>query len=45
MGKGTVMSPQWRLECKERYGFDPLEPIGENGELRTGEDMLFSSGG
>ena len=41
MGKGTVTSPQWRLKCKERYGFDPLEPIGENGELRTGEDMLF----
>jgi hypothetical protein len=41
MGKAEVTSPQWRDKCKERYGFDPLEPIKETGKLRTGEDMVF----
>jgi hypothetical protein len=41
MGKGEVTSPQWRDKCKERYGFDPLEPMEETGKLRTGEDMVF----
>lgn len=41
MGKGEITSPQWRRKCLDRYGFDPLEVVGENGQHRTGEDMLF----
>lgn len=27
MGKGPLTSPQWRTQCKLRYGFDPMEPV------------------
>lgn len=42
MKKQHLTAPEWRPKCKERYGFDPMEPKDEEtGELLTGEDMLF----
>ena len=45
MGREQGNAPQWRQRVKERYAFDPLEPIKDDvtGEesLMTGEDILF----
>lgn len=44
LGYGPVSAPDWRKNCKNRYGLDPLadkvEPDGTS-RPRTGEDMLF----
>lgn len=29
MGKENIAAPQWRMKCKERYGFDPVEPLSK----------------
>jgi ribosome biogenesis GTPase A len=38
MDKQHLTAPEWRVKCKERYGFDPLEPI------TIEETALLSSG-
>lgn len=41
MKKEGNSCPEWRRQCKERYGFDPLLRSEETGDYLTGEDMLF----
>jgi ribosome biogenesis GTPase A len=41
MKKEGSSCPEWRTQCKSRYGFDPLSKSKETGEYLTGEDMLF----
>lgn len=49
LNKQHIAAPQWRRKCKERYGFDPMEPVvneddnlpADSVQYMTGEDMLF----
>jgi hypothetical protein len=41
MEKEYVAAPEWRQKCRERYGFDPMKANDEDGELLTGDDMLY----
>jgi len=41
MKKEGITCPEWRRECKTRYGFDPLSKSETTGDYLTGEDMLF----
>lgn len=41
MKKEGTTCPDWRRNCKERYGFDPLSKSEETGDYLTGDDMLF----
>lgn len=44
MGKEAVAAPQWRMKCKERYGFDPIEPLSkQNIAARWGSDSTDGS--
>lgn len=47
MGKQALTAPDWQKQCKNRYGFDPMQKIQREEddivqeEYLTGEDMLF----
>lgn len=44
MGKEAVSAPQWRMKCKERYGFDPVEPLSRQKiAARWGSDSTDGS--
>ena len=41
LGYGAQAAPEWRAQCKQRYGFDPLVDRADESREMTGEDMLF----
>lgn len=44
MGKGSIAAPQWMMKCKERYGFDPIEPLSKQHiAARWGSDSIDGS--
>lgn len=44
MGKEGIAAPQWRMKCKERYGFDPVEPLSKQKiAARWGSDSTDGS--